>query len=91
MTMSIIDDLRGALEKAREMGLAKAIVKMKEEAVEAALRQWWKQDCREIPDEEASCPCGKVAVKPGEDPLVWWCAAGHPLTPDGKIEIPPRE
>ena len=52
MTMSEIDHLRDELGKARAQGLAKAIVKMKERAVEAALRMWWRQDCREIPDEE---------------------------------------
>ena len=104
LTMSIIDDLRAGLEKARderknrdrvasihEQDLAYARERDAETAVLAALRQWWKQDCREIPDEGVGCPCGKVAVKPGEDPLVRWCAAGHPLTMDGKIDIPFQE
>jgi hypothetical protein len=51
-----------------------------------ALREWWAQGCRD--DIEAGCPCGKVAVLPGEDPLVMWCAAGHPTDGEGKIKIP---
>ena len=90
MTMSIIDDLRDALGKAREehrrdrddlnavdevvrcalwtgdvndalqerWGAAatneecsESSMRTAEEAVEAALRQWWRQDCQEIPDD----------------------------------------
>jgi hypothetical protein len=59
-----------------------------EAAVLAALREWWAHDCQVVPDPEAGCPCGKVAVKPGEDPLVKWCEAGHPTDEEGRIEIP---
>ncbi len=73
----------------RPLDNARLAVVAEEESVLEALREWWAQGCRE--DEEAGCPCGKVAVKPGEDPLIAWCAAGHPVDDQGRLKLPEKE
>jgi hypothetical protein len=97
MKMEEIDRLRGEANQAilirrdaQESGFTGGKpwddVEWLEEKILKALREWWAQGCRD--DIEAGCPCGKVAVLPGEDPLVMWCAAGHPTDGEGKIKIP---